>query len=268
MEKAMKLKLGCFLSYQCLETPSIVLTICPQISPAQIVHKSTLQTMPILAQEVHKDLFGNQIIRINPSPGYLEIHYYAEVVLNTPLSIGDYQPSQLDPSQLPLEIIPFLWPSRYCQSDLLVDLAEQITRGIQPGYARVVCICDWIYENVVYCYGTTDEHTSAYEIVAQPTGVCRDFAHLGIALCRAISIPARFISGYANKLDPPDFHAYFEAFLDGGWYVFDATRKAPIEGFVRIAHGRDATDLSFANLFGNIEMREMKVWCQGVDNFS
>ncbi len=264
----MKLEVGCFLSYQCLEISSITLSIYPLPSDHQFVNVCHLQTDQALNQEMHKDQFSNQIVRLIPNPGYLEIYFSAQVELTSSGIFEGTYPEQIDPSQLPLEVLPFLWPSRYCQSDLLANLAERITREIQPGYASVVRICDWIYENIEYCYGKTNEHTSAYDMVAQPIGVCRDFAHLGIALCRAISIPARFISGYANKLDPPDFHAYFEAFLGGKWHVFDPTRKAPLEGLVQIAVGRDATDVSFANLFGDIEMREMKVWCQQVENFS
>lgn len=259
----MELEVGCFLSYECLDNSSIILTISPQASVEQMVKQSHFQTTPLLIRENYTDYFGNQTFRIVPSAGYVEIHFSAQVSLMSIPQVENSSPEPMDPSQFPLDVIPFLWPSRYCQSDLLVDFAEQITHG-RSGCASVVRICDWIYENVEYRYGTTNERTSAYETLTQCVGVCRDFAHLGIALCRAAGIPARFISGYANKLDPPDFHAYFEAFLDGDWHVFDATRKAPIEGFVRIAVGRDATDVSFANLFGNIEMKEMKVWCEQI----
>ena len=130
--------------------------------------------------------------------------------------------------------IPYLFPSRYCQSDRLGRLAWDLFGTIENPHEKVVAIADWIHDNVEYLRGSTDSMTSAYDTVTQRTGVCRDFSHLGIALCRALNIPARYFSGYAYELEPPDFHACFECFIGGSWVVFDATRLAHLNGLVRI----------------------------------
>jgi transglutaminase-like putative cysteine protease len=131
---------------------------------------------------------------------------------------------------------------------------------VEPGFERVTAICNWIYENVAYLQGTTNTHTSAIDSVAERAGVCRDFAHLGIAFCRALNIPARFATGYAHQLFPQDFHAYFEAYLGGHWYAFDATRLVPQTGLVRIGAGADAARAAFATIFGDAPMVGMRVF--------
>ena len=125
----------------------------------------------------------------------------------------------------------------------------------------MVAIADWIHDNVEYLRGSTNSVTSAFDTVTQRTGVCRDFSHLGIALCRALNIPARYFSGYAYELDPPDFHACFECFIGGSWVVFDATRLAHLNGLVRIGTGRDAADAAVASIFGSVTCRKTVVGC-------
>ena len=134
----------------------------------------------------------------------------------------------------------YLYPSRYCESDMLVRLALQEFGGAAPGFERVTQICNWIHAHVEYLHRATNPMTSAYDTATERAGVCRDFAHLAIAFCRALAIPARFVSGYAFNLYPCDFHACFEAFLGNSWYFFDATRLVPQSGFIRIGTGRDA----------------------------
>ena len=154
-----------------------------------------------------------------------------------------------------------LFPSRYCQSDRLSRLAWDLFGTIENPHEKVVAITDWIHDNVEYLRGSTDSMTSAYDTVTQRTGVCRDFAHLGIALCRALNIPARYFSGYAYQLDPPDFHACFECFIGGSWVVFDATRLAHLNGLVRIGTGRDAADAAVASIFGSATLHADAVSC-------
>jgi transglutaminase-like putative cysteine protease len=144
-------------------------------------------------------------------------------------------------------------------------LVEADFGKLTPGYSRVQAIADWIYDNVTYRSGSTDPHTSAFDTVTEREGVCRDFAHLGIAFCRALTIPARFVSGYAYQLQPPDFHACFEAYLGDRWHLFDPTRLAPLSGFIRIGTGRDAADVSFANLFGTLQIGEMSLLVEAID---
>lgn len=158
--------------------------------------------------------------------------------------------------------IPFLFPSRYCQSDRLSRFAWDLFGSNPHPYDKVLSIVDWIHDNVEYLPGSTDSETSAYDTVTQRTGVCRDFAHLGIALCRALNIPARYFSGYAYQLNPPDFHACFECFVGGQWLLFDATKLAPLNGLVRIGTGRDAADSAVASIFGRVQGTVMNVDCQ------
>jgi transglutaminase-like putative cysteine protease len=155
-----------------------------------------------------------------------------------------------------------LFPSRYCQSDRLSRLAWDLFGKIKNPHETVVAITDWIHGNVEYVRGSTDSMTSAYDTVTQRTGVCRDFSHLAIALCRALNIPARYFSGYAYELEPPDFHACLECLIGGAWTVFDATRLAHLNGLVRIGTGRDAADAAVASIFGSVKCTSMAVSCR------
>ena len=146
-----------------------------------------------------------------------------------------------------------------------MKLAQDEFGSCESGYAKVQAICDWIYQKIDYLSGSSNSQTSAYDTASERVGVCRDFAHLGIALCRALSIPARFVSAYAWQLQPPDFHACFEAYLGDQWYLFDATRLAPVNGLVRIGTGKDAADTAFATVFGVIELNNMNVYIDLVD---
>ena len=161
--------------------------------------------------------------------------------------------------------LPYLFPSRYCQSDRLFRLADKHFGSIDHPLAQAAAVADWIFENIDYLPGATDSATSAYDTVTQRAGVCRDFAHLGIALCRALSIPARYFTGYACHLEPPDFHACFEVCVGNQWFVFDPTRLSSPNGLIRIATGRDAADASTATIFGSMQLDSMVVSCTSPD---
>ena len=149
-------------------------------------------------------------------------------------------------------VLSYMNPSRYCQSDKMARLALHLFGHIGNEYEQVIAITEWIHQHVEYVIGSTNGETSAYDTVIQRAGVCRDFAHLGIAFCRALDIPARYCSGYAFNLTPQDFHACFEAYLSGYWILFDATKLAPLNGFMKIAIGRDAADTPISHIFGKI----------------
>jgi len=134
--------------------------------------------------------------------------------------------------------------------------------GEEHGYRRVKAICDWTYQHLAYVSGSTDSETTARDVLVQRQGVCRDFAHLAISLCRGLGIPARYVSGYAIDLEPPDFHGFFEAYLGERWYLFDATRLARVEGLIRIATGVDASEVPFATLIGTTELKLKSVWAR------
>ena len=166
------------------------------------------------------------------------------------------------------EVIPYLFASRYCQSDKLTKLAVHEFGSIQGDFSKVTAISDWIYNNIEYLSGSTNSGTSAYDTLLQREGVCKDFAHVGIALCRALDIPARYFAGYALNLVPPDFHACFEAYIGNEWIFFDPTKLVAPNALVKIGNGRDAADAAVASFFGNATCRSMRVQCNAIDNFN
>jgi len=159
---------------------------------------------------------------------------------------------------LPAHVIPYIWPSRFCESDQFVSFVAREFGHLQGG-ASVDAMARWIRENIQYRIGSSNEKTSAVDTFVAREGVCRDFSHVMAAFARAAGIPARLVSAYAWKLEPPDFHAVVDVWLDGGWRLVDASGLAPVEGLVRIAVGRDATDVSFMTIFGFAELRDQQV---------
>lgn len=264
----MRFKLGCRLEYKVTESVPFIFNIQAQTLPGQAVEDEKLSITPELEiEERTMPESGNRYFRVNVPKGSLTIEYTATVDLTLPLEA----PSairEIPPSGLPLSALPHLYPSRYCQSDRLSRFAKSTFEGIDPGYSRVNAICNWINEYVSYEGGVSNVMTSAFDTVTQRAGVCRDFAHLGIALCRALGIPARYVSAYAYRLEPPDFHAVFEALLDGpngpAWYVFDPTRLADSAGLVRIGIGRDAAEVAFSTIFGPFEAGKPVVWIEAL----
>jgi len=201
---------------------------------------------------------GARGIRLNAMPGDLSVHYSAKVQLSPEIE----QPRNLDEvnhKAIPADVLQFLNPSRYCESDRLGRFAWKEFGQLNGGYFRVKAICDWVNRQIDYVAGSTDASSSACDVLIQRAGVCRDFAHVGIALCRALGIPARYVAGYAVDLQPPDFHGFFEVYLNENWYLFDATKMAPVSGFVRVGVGRDAADTSFANIVGQAAFKSMRV---------
>ena len=159
---------------------------------------------------------------------------------------------------LPGLVIPYLWPSRYCEADRFEAFVRR-SFGHKEGGDKIIAMSEWIHSHVDYIAGTSDATTTAADTFVQRQGVCRDFAHLLTAFARAAGVPARTVSAYALDLQPPDFHAVVEVWLDGGWHLVDATGLAPTEGLVRIQVGRDATDISFMTIFGAAQLNSQSV---------
>jgi transglutaminase-like putative cysteine protease len=206
---------------------------------------------------------GNRYLRVIAQPGDLSLKYEAEVSLQPILEAPEVV-TEIQAAQLPFHVMPHLNPSRYCQSDKLQRFAKNMFGNLPSGYPKVNGICNWIRENVEYQSGVSDALTSAFDTVTERAGVCRDFAHLAIALCRALGIPARYVSAYAWRLSLPDFHAVIEAYLQGpsgpGWYLFDPTRMSAPDGLVRIGIGRDAADVAFCSPYGDVGFEKPEVW--------
>ena len=183
----------------------------------------------------------NRFVRLLLEPGETIIRYGASVELEHHTEDPPVI-EETDYSSLPPNVLSYLNPSRYCESDRLANFALAEFGAMERNFERVNSICDWIHKNIEYRSGTTTSLSTACDVLLQRMGVCRDFAHLGISFCRALGVPARYVSGYACELEPPDFHGFFEAYLSGRWYLFDPTRLAPTAGLVRIGVGRDAAD--------------------------
>ncbi len=247
------------LDYEVSTPTTFIFSVAAMHTDHQIVHNESLTLSNNLQYEwCYIGEECNRTIRVQVPPGQISVQYHAQVELNPVLD----QPPQLDELHyqvLPADILPYLNPSRYCEADRVTHFAYKMFGNMNAGYSRVEAICDWIFNHVDYVAGSTDASSSACDVLLQRTGVCRDFAHVGITLCRALGIPARYVSGYAALLQPPDFHGFFEAYLDGRWYLFDATRMAPVSGFVRIATGRDAADAPFANIVGAATLQNKQV---------
>ncbi|MBC7921369.1 MAG: transglutaminase family protein [Ferruginibacter sp.] len=263
----MKFQVSSEIDYEVRFPSTLILNIHALRTPAQTVLEETFTVEPYVRIEEFTSVNGeNRFARMEVTePMTLRIAYRATVDTHPKTIDLDQNLENVPVVQLDGSVIPFLFPSRYCQSDKLYRMAYNQFGKIEGTPSRVLAIADWIYENVEYLSGSTNSQTSAYDTIAERAGVCRDFAHLGVTLCRALTIPARYFTGYAYQLTPPDFHACFEAFIGGQWILFDATRLAPLNGLVKIATGRDAADAAVASIFGNVVCTAMKVDCQVVD---
>jgi transglutaminase-like putative cysteine protease len=255
------------LHYQVLQRSTVLLNLHALATGNQTLSHEYLQITPGVAwEELPLETSGeNRYIRLDTGNAMqLDIAY--SVAAETKHEMVSHQAlHDLSVSQFHRSALPFLFPSRYCQSDRLGKLAWKEFGGIGHPYDQAVAIADWIFENIDYLSGSTDAGTSAFDTVTQRAGVCRDFAHLGIALCRALSIPARYFTGYACNMQPPDFHACFEACIGNRWIIFDPTRLAALNGLVRIATGRDAADASVATIFGKLTLTGMAISCTSPD---
>ena len=220
-----------------------------------ISDENLVLSQPITPQMYTDPATGNRYMRVHALPGPLKLNYSATVDM-THHAADASQLAEVPISRLPPEVIGYIYPSRYCQSDRLYKLANDEFGSMLRGHRRVQAIGDWVTQRVSFRSNTSNANTSAVDTLTERVGVCRDFTHLMIALCRALNIPARFTTGTdygANPvLGPPDFHAYVEAFLGDRWYIFDPSGTAIPMGFVRFGTGRDAADVAFATIFGGV----------------
>jgi transglutaminase-like putative cysteine protease len=252
------------LQYEVYSPTTFIFSIQASRSQSQLIIEESLLTNPELSTEEIAGIDGaSRFIRLKADGNSkFTISYQAKVDIDYN-TIHQRRLSQAVPvSKLDDDVMPYLFPSRYCQSDKLQKLAIKEFGNIATAYGKVAAITEWIYNNVEYTSGTTNSSTSAFDTLTERVGVCRDFAHLGIALCRALTIPARYFTGYAYNLNPPDFHACFEAFIGGEWLFFDPTKLVPVNGLVKIANGRDAADAAVASIFGNAQCTSMIVLCE------
>lgn len=248
------------LDYKLESDAVFIFSLMPALNQHQIIQQENLILTPDVPYETfNTDSNGGRNIRLTVYPGTFSIDYAATVALQVTTANPNDVP-ETTYYQLPPEVLPYLNPSRYCESDRIGRFAYKTFAGLQSGYSRVAAIVTWVHQNIEYVPGTTNASSGACEVLLQRAGVCRDFAHLSITLCRVLGIPARYVSAYAPGLEiPSDFHGVFEAYLGGKWYFFDATRMAPTSSFVRISTARDAADASFATIVGQASLTTMQV---------
>lgn len=242
------------LDYEVSHMAHFLFHIEPAFHPGHNILEERLTITPSMkVRTFHNEQYGNRFFRLDAPKGVLSISYHAKVELNSiavPLHLDE-----CPVTAVPDDVLHYLMPSRYCESDVLSRAAQQLFGHVPPGIGRVLAIEKWINESIYYMPGFSTSTTTAQEVFVQRAGVCRDFAHLGITMCRALNIPARLVVGYVNFEEPPqDFHAVFEAWLDDRWVVFDPTRMAPLDRLVRVGTGRDAKDVAFASIFGDVQM--------------
>ncbi|MDE2160409.1 MAG: transglutaminase family protein [Burkholderiales bacterium] len=209
----------------------------------------------------------NRRLQLAAQPGPLRVAYRATVDLAHHFAPA-HMVAEVPVAQLPPEVVNYLYASRYCESDRLLRLAMREFGSRPHGYARVLAIRDWVRRQVTFTQNTSDFNTSALDTLIGTVGVCRDFAHLMIALCRALSIPARFTTGIDYGADPAlgptDFHAYVEVYLGDRWVLFDPSGTAIPMGFVRLATGRDAADVAIATIFGSVSAQSPRIRIEAV----
>ena len=259
----MNFKVTGHLGYE-VEGPATIISSlhCMQTPGQEVTNESLLTSRTVGYEEMALGFGENRFSRISvDTPGLLSIDYSATVSTSIQ-RIPQDELININPGQLSAEVIPYLFPSRYCESDMFRAEADRLFPPRDSLYRQVESITNWISQNVNYVSGSTDEQSSANSVMSIRQGVCRAFAHLGIAFCRALTIPARYVTVYAYQLTPQDFHACFEVHIGGNWFIFDATGLAPLNGLIRIATGRDASDAAVASLFGCIQGTELSVSCE------
>jgi transglutaminase-like putative cysteine protease len=251
------------VSYSVGGPSTLILNIHALRSAAQQVKSESFILEPqVASEEFVLDQGQNRFVRVETG-GVKDLKVTYRATVETQVKLIPIEALRtVGVNRIDRNVIPFIYPSRYCQSDKLGRLALSKFGRLKTPFQKVTAITQWIHDNVQYLSGSTDWQTSAFDTITERAGVCRDFAHLAIALCRALNIPARYFTGYSYLLNPPDFHACFEAHIGGYWLLFDATQLAPLNGLVRIAQGRDAADASVATIFGPTRSTSVQVNCE------
>lgn len=258
-----------FVLESSMPTPTAAIVQPKQALTHQLIaERYTLS--PELPLTTYQDSFGNTVWRWLGPEGQLRIRYdaIAEVPPTADPVFPELPGTSVD--ELPDETLIYTLPSRYCPSDLIIGEAWELFGHTPDGWARVQAICDWTHQNIVYGYGNSNPSTSGYDAYRDRRGVCRDFAHIAVMFCRAMNIPARYVYGFLPDIEVPlnptpmDFHAWFEAYLDGAWRTFDARHNQPRIGRVVIAHGRDAVDTALITVYGSSKLVGFTVWSDEV----
>jgi|CZKI01.1.fsa_nt_gi transglutaminase-like putative cysteine protease len=256
----MNISVGCTLRYQVV-APSAAFTfnVLANTDTQQQLISEAILCAPEVPTEIATTSKGERVLRAEARSGPFELVYSAVVDVNRP-EMPAAVPADL-PGRLPLTILTYTLPSRYCESDRFGPGAWELFGKVEDRAEQVRSICGWVDANIEYVPGSTDTRTSAWDVWQARRGVCRDYTHLAIALCRALSIPARYVGGYAVGLVPMDFHACFEAYLGGKWRLFDPTDGIPPGMIVAATRGRDAASAGLTTIFGRVVTEPVRVEC-------
>jgi transglutaminase-like putative cysteine protease len=262
----MKIRIGYdFVFENATETPSILMLSVHPSRETDLMQPNDIKFDPPIPAQTYIDHFGNIGTRIIMPPGRLAVS--AENIVR---DSGEPDPEAPGAGQVPIPNLPpetleFLLGSRYCETDLLSDAAWSLFGSVRPGRERVQAICDYVHDRLTFSYPNARSTRTAWDAHEEGSAVCRDFTHLAVTFCRCMNIPARYCTGYLGDIgvlpapDPMDFSAWFEAFLEGGWYTFDARHNRPRIGRILMAYGRDATDVALSTSFGPSRLAEFKV---------
>jgi transglutaminase-like putative cysteine protease len=268
----LRLRVGCEFVYDVAEsTPTIWQVRCRLDGEHQMVSEAW-GSDPLVPARAYVDSYRNLCDRLVLPPGVTTIRYDALVDVSGRFDEADKTAGQVPVEVLPEDTLIYLLASRFVLSDLVLDRAWELFGHLRPGWERVQAVCDWTHENLRYEMGSSTPLTTSNDVIAQGAGVCRDFTHVGMAFCRALNVPARYVSGYLPDIGiappglPMDFCSWFEAYLDGRWWTFDPRNNVPRMGRVVIGRGRDAADVAMVTTYGPCDLRSMVVWAEEADN--
>jgi transglutaminase-like putative cysteine protease len=262
---------GCELTYECAEEVPTLVTFKPRHDTYQSIRQESVDFQPDLLATEFEDDHGNIVYRLILKPGSNLLRYDSIVMVPSVTEDFAHLDEPIPPHLLPASILRYTLPTRYCDSDKLLNFAWKHFSEYPHGLGRVRAICDWLHHNIEYRTGSGSPNISAADVIERRYGVCRDLAHCAVALCRTFNIPARYVSGYVPDIGwldpgtPMDFHAYMEVFLGGRWQVFDARFNVPRPGRVRISSGYDAVNSAFTTLYGAATLTGFYVWSYQVD---
>ena len=267
----MKIRVGFEMVYDCPQPTPMILNLNVHFTRvSDLIGRDNLMFDPPVASTAYRDSFGNWCTRIVAPAGRTTVSADAYVNDSGLPDVIARQAQQLLVRDLPEESLLFLLGSRYCETDRLSETAWQLFGHGPTGWDRVQAICDYVHHHITFGYQHARMTRTALEAFHDKTGVCRDYAHLAVTFCRCMNIPARYCTGYLGDIGTPkpwgtmDFAAWFEAYLDGNWYTFDARNNTPRIGRVLIARGRDAADVAISNTFGPNTLASFKVWTDEV----
>ena len=264
-------RVGCNLVYEVRVQTAVLFVLKPRLEGRVLVMQERLSFGIGLPSYEFQDSHGNITYRSTFMPGRNEIRHDALVAVSSLPESQEICGPIVPVGQLPHELLRYTLPSRYCDSDKLLDFAWNQFGQITHGLPRVQAFCNWVHQNIEYRYMSGRSDLSASEVIGRRYGVCRDFAHAVIALCRAFNLPARYVTGHLPDIGftdpgtPMDFHAYCEVYLGQEWLTFDARFNVQRIGRVKVAHGADAVDGAFATIYGEANLAHFEVWAYQVN---